>query len=204
MGPVLPLEQRKLRPRRPSHRAKGRVLRGGESGQVCLPLSAHPPWPRSPKSTMWPPAAPCQVWRWSGDSGALKGGPGWSPCRAGCMAPVYLADGTTIAPSTATWLAAVTPTPCTPRLAQLPHLRPSHWSVQQIPICPQVSDQTPPLGGFLGYRDPAAGRTLTRTAGMSVAARRNGRGSASWHHPCSGLVGPGHAHVKKQGLAEGT
>lgn len=29
MGPVLPLEQRKLRPRRPSHRAKGRVLRGG-------------------------------------------------------------------------------------------------------------------------------------------------------------------------------
>lgn len=128
---------------------------------MCLPLSAHPPWPRSPKSTMWPPAAPCQAWRWSGDSGALRGRPRLVAAhRAGRTAPVCLADGTTAAPSTATRLAAVTLTPRTPRLARLPDLRPPPL------VCPANSHF------FSGFRSNTASGGLSRL-----------QGPRRWPHP---------------------
>lgn len=207
MGPVLPLEQRKLRPRRPSHRAKGRVLRGGGvrtgvSAAKCSSTMATfsqkhhvascGPLPGvAVVRRLGSPQREAQAGRraQSGAHGSSLLGRRHYRCPK-YSHPARCSDPDT--PHAASSSAARSPPP-------------PHWSVQQIPISSQVSDQTPPLGGFLGYRDPAAGRTLTQTAGMrSVAARGNGRGSASWHHPCSGLVGPGHAHVKKQGLAEST
>lgn len=177
----------------------------GESGQVCLPLTAHPPWPRSPKSTMWPPAAPCQAWRWSGDSGALRGRPRLVAVQSGMhgssllgrrhyRCPKYSHPARSSDPDTLH--AASSSSPTSPPLPL---------------VCPANSHLSS------GFKSNTTSGGLSRLQGPrrwphpdtngrdeECGGPREWQGSASWHHPCSGLVGPGHAHVKKQGLAEGT